>query len=108
MAARQVHGKGGPVRRGAHCGFTTVRLGNFADDEKSQPEAALPLLSGSARERIEDLIQGRRLDGRPAVRDFEPDIGRLTDNDHPDWGVRRPITVLPVRAVGRLRSSRCC
>jgi hypothetical protein len=58
-----------------------MRRRNLAHDQQPQPETASGVVSVAWRrtslERVEDLAQSRRIDGRPAVCNFEPNIGFL-------------------------------
>src|SRR5690242_16816044 len=95
VAARQTHDECRLSLAGTNFDLTTMRPRNLAHDEQSQPEAAsgvaaVPLPSTSFQ-RLEELDQSGRRDGRPAVHDLNANVGLLTVNCDTDRLVGRPV-----------------
>src|SRR5690242_3893674 len=95
LVTRQAHDEADLSPVGTYLDLATVRPRNLAHNKQSQPEAASGAVAvafrGTTPERIKDLAQGRRVDGRPAVRDLEANVGLLAVKRHTDRRVGRPV-----------------
>src|SRR5689334_8560735 len=92
--AREVDGEGGLPPFATRLDLATVRLGDLAHDEQSEPQPLSSFVRRSFREaaaqRVEHPLELRRIEVS-TVAHCEEHLQRIATNGHMDRQVRRPM-----------------